>query len=142
MLHDLMQFLAAHWQLSSIFMVLLIYIVFEELRESGLNHALDPAGCVALINDQQAKVWDLRAPELFSKGHIVGAEHVNAKLVVDLWQKLSKKQQQQPVVLVCERGQTASRAVNQLRAAGHQHAVLLRGGMQSWLHDSMPVTTE
>ena len=142
MFHEFTQFLVAHWHLSSLFVLLLIYIIFEEIRDGNRQNALDSAGCVALMNDQNAAVWDLRDEASFAKGHIVGAEHVSAKSAVDRWRKLNKKQQQQPLVLVCDRGQTASRVASQLQAAGHQQALLLRGGMQSWLHDSMPVTTE
>jgi rhodanese-related sulfurtransferase len=142
MFHEFTQFLIAHWQLSGLFVVLLLYVLFEELRDSSQKHRLDPAGCVALINHQQAMVWDLRDSASFAKGHIVSAQNVSMQSVVDHWQKLSKKQRQQPLILVCERGQTALKAANQLRAAGHSQVMLLQGGMQSWLRDSMPVITE
>ena len=132
-------FFTAHWQLASLFFVLLSLLIALEVRNRLVGiPRLSPSQVTQSINHQSANLLDLRSKELFAQGHIVGA--INRP-----WSELEKQIQslgfdkQKPVVVVCENGQHSQKAATMLRTAGFLQASLLQGGLMSWRGAGLPL---
>ena len=139
--HQIVSFLIAHWQLSGIFIVLLIMLIIEESRAQGGKQKISPTELVSLMNQEQAYVVDLRDAALFSSGHIMGSKNISKSDVVSDADRLPKEETTN-VVLVCQRGQTALSVFQQLKKKGLLNVKILKGGMDAWRQASMPVIEE
>ncbi len=113
-------------------------LVFTEIRRkaAGLVN-VEPGAAVKLINND-AIVLDLRTAEAFAQGHIVGAKNVPADEVDARIGQLDKSK---PIVAVCDAGVSSSKVVDKLRKAGFESAWGLKGGMNAWNQDGLPVVT-
>ena len=85
-------------------------------------------------------VVDLRSPESFGRGHIVNAKNIPYD---ELDAKLDtlKRHKSKPIIAVCDAGMTSNKAVGKLRDAGFESAYGLKGGMNNWSQNGMPVVT-
>lgn len=136
---SIITFLYAHWVLSSLFLLFfLAYIVFE-MRLSYIGpKRLSPQEAVILMNQQSPILLDLREKSKFDQGHIINARQCG---VSDLQQTLEKLKvsPEQPILLVCQLGQTTTNAGLQLKKLGFTNVSQLAGGMQAWLAAELPV---
>jgi rhodanese-related sulfurtransferase len=90
-----------------------------------------------LINREDALVIDVREPGEYGAGHILGAKNLPlARLEAgsDL-----PKRKDRPIVLYCETGDRAGRALAALKKHGHTRAYNLAGGFAGWRQAGMPV---
>lgn len=113
-------------------------LVFTEIRRkaAGLVN-VEPGQAVKLINND-AQVLDVRNAEAFAHGHIVGAKNVPMD---ELDAKLEQLDKSRAVVAVCDQGITTNKAVDTLRKAGFESAWGLKGGMNAWNQEGLPVVT-
>lgn len=113
-------------------------LVFTEIRRkaSGLVN-VEPGEAVKLINND-AQVVDIRNAEAFARGHIVGAKNVPMD---ELEAKLEQLDKSRAVVAVCDQGISSNRAIDTLRKAGFESAWGLKGGMNAWNQEGLPVVT-
>lgn len=138
-MHDLWVFVTNHALLAGAWClaVVALLVVFVRQGRDG-QWALSPPQAVQLINKEHAAILDLRSQADYAKGHIVGAHHVPAsELSTYLAQKLNDKQK--PLLFVCAGGMQSTAAYYQARKLGYQHAHRLKGGMQHWAQEGLPV---
>jgi rhodanese-related sulfurtransferase len=133
------EFCQHHWTLWLLFVVVLIWLVFEEFKNKiGGIPRLNPQGVTMLINREDAQVIDLRSHNVFLQGHILGAVNVpRAEIAkettsIDAYKK-------QPVILVDDNDAAALPIGVKLQKLGFTKLYLLAGGMQKWKDASMPV---
>jgi len=91
-----------------------------------------------LMNRENAQVLDVREPAAYAAGHILGAK----SLPLAEFEKRAgdfDKYKPKPVILYCDTGNTAPRAVSQLKARGFTNVVNLAGGFRAWLQGGLPV---
>ncbi|MEM8817586.1 MAG: rhodanese-like domain-containing protein [Pseudomonadota bacterium] len=113
-------------------------LVFTELRRKAVGMVnVDPNAAVRLINND-AVVLDLRNADAFGRGHIVGARNVPLD---ELDAKIDKLDRAKPVVAVCDAGMSSGKAVDRLRKAGFESAWGIKGGMNAWSQEGLPVVT-
>ena len=121
--------------LASFFLVL-----FAELkRKAKAVFDLDAPSSVALIN-QGAAVIDLRSQEAFSRGHIVSARNV-PMADLDARRDLIEKLRDNPILLVCDHGNSSVKAAMSLRKAGFDKVFSLKSGMTAWQAAGLPVVS-
>jgi rhodanese-related sulfurtransferase len=80
--------------------------------------------------DPAVHVLDVRTPGEFETGHIEGAYNVPLDLLGEHVRDLAALDHK--VVLVCQSGARATKALEQLVAAGKSNLRLLQGGMNAW----------
>lgn len=134
------QFLLEHWVLSSLFILVVVALIFIEMR-GGLADAknrVSSTDAIVLINKQDAKVIDIREKGAFNEGHIVNAMHTTADEINDGADKL-KKFKEIPLIIVCATGMSASTIGAKLRNQGFKQVFFLKGGMNAWKADGLPV---
>lgn len=120
---------------AAILAVLAIVIEFRQ-RARG-SSAVAPADAVRLANSG-ALLLDVRDGQAYEAGHIIEARNVPAAELAGKAETL-KKYKEKPVIVYCENGMTSSSAARTLRAGGFNKVVTLRGGLNSWRQENLPL---
>lgn len=112
-------------------------IVIEIRQRARGSSAVAPADAVSLANSG-ALMLDVRDSQAFEAGHIIEARNVPAAELAAKAETL-KKYKDKPVVVYCETGVASGAAARTLRAGGFNKVVTLRGGLQSWRQENLPL---
>lgn len=129
-----LQFITQHWVLSSIFLLILIVTLLNEvMTQKQSPKMLSTAAVVDLINQDKATLIDIRPQEAFTAGHITNAIRISA----DEKEKLATYQTK-PIVLVCAKGITANTLAAKLKKQGFTSPMVLNGGMTAWQAAGLP----
>ena len=91
-----------------------------------------------LINRGKTTIVDVRTTEEFAKGHLRDAKNIP---LADLSTRIGEldKSKARSVVVVCQSGARADKAVRQLAAAGFEDVISLDGGLTAWQAAGLPV---
>jgi rhodanese-related sulfurtransferase len=112
-------------------------VVIEFRHRSRGSNAVIPADAVRLANSG-ALLLDVRDSKEYEAGHIIEARSLPAGELAAKAETL-KKYKEKPVIVYCESGAASGTAVRTLRAAGFNKVVTLRGGLQSWRQENLPL---
>lgn len=125
--------------LSLAFVGLTLAIAYTEIARLFTGYkSITPAALTALINREDALVVDVSPATDFEKGHIAGARNL-AMSQFEPGHKLLAKAKEQPVVLVCRSGVTATTAASRLVKAGFGKVYCLEGGVAAWQQADLPL---
>jgi rhodanese-related sulfurtransferase len=111
--------------------------VIEFRHRSRASNAVGPADAVRLANSG-ALLLDIRDGQEYEAGHIIEARSLPAAELGAKAETL-KKYKEKPVIVYCENGAASGAAARTLRDAGFNKVVTLRGGLQSWRQDNLPL---
>ncbi|HEY7641180.1 MAG TPA: rhodanese-like domain-containing protein [Steroidobacteraceae bacterium] len=114
-----------------------IAVVFELRHRARASNAVPPADAVRLAN-AGALLLDVRDAQEYEAGHIIEARSLPAAELGAKAETL-KKYKEKPVIVYCETGAASGAAARTLRDAGFNKVVTLRGGLQSWRQDNLPL---
>ena len=91
-----------------------------------------------MMNRGKTVVVDVRTPEEFAKGHLRDAKNIP---LADLSSRIGEldKSKGKSVVIVCQTGARADKAVKLFQAAGFDDVVSLDGGLVAWQAANLPV---
>jgi rhodanese-related sulfurtransferase len=112
-------------------------LVFEFRQRARGSNAVTAADAVRLANSG-ALLLDVRASADYEAGHIIEARNLPAAELAAKAETL-KKYKEKPVIVYCENGAASGAAAGTLRAAGFTKVVTLRGGLQSWRQENLPL---
>ena len=125
--------------LSLAFIGLTVAIIYTEISRFFTGYkTVNSASLTALINREDAQVFDVSAIADFEKGHIAGAKNVVLSQVGPD-NKLLAKVKEQPVVLVCRTGMQSADAAKKLVKAGFAKVFWLDGGVAAWQQADLPL---
>jgi rhodanese-related sulfurtransferase len=124
-----------------------IFIVAIVVLSGGalLWPALQPRGKRAsplqvtqLINRGKTTIVDVRDTAEFANGHLRDAKNIP---LADLAGRIGEldKSKARTIVLVCQSGARADKALRQLAAAGFEDVVSLDGGLTAWQAAGLPI---
>jgi rhodanese-related sulfurtransferase len=132
-----MKFLLDNWALIVIALTSGGMLLWPVVR-GGAGGGLTPANAVLLMNRSKAVVVDVCEPEEFAKGHVAGARNVP---LGQLEQRLPEvvKNKALPVVMVCQSGARAGRAVGVAKKLGYEQAQVMAGGLKAWKEANLPL---
>lgn len=111
---------------------------FSKARSGG--QAVGPTDAVRLMN-QGALLLDVRTQAEYDAGHIIDARHVPQEEVANAAETL-KRFKDKVIVTCCESGMRAGAVARTLRTQGFTKVVNLRGGLQSWRAENLPLVKE
>ncbi|MDO8267583.1 MAG: rhodanese-like domain-containing protein [Moraxellaceae bacterium] len=131
-----LEFAVNHYLLAGTFVALLIAWIVTEMARGG--QSVSPQGLSALVNQQNARVIDIRDPAEFKTGHITGSDNIPYSRIGERLEEL-KKEPDRPIVIICNIGQTAGAAGSQLKTAGLTQVYKLEGGISNWKSQSLPL---
>ncbi|WP_106497164.1 rhodanese-like domain-containing protein [Lentibacillus sp. Marseille-P4043] len=78
---------------------------------------------------RKAQLIDVREPQEFKKGHILGARNIP---LTQMKQRLVELRKDKPVYLYCQSGSRSARAAQLLQKKGYQDLNQLKGGFKKW----------
>jgi len=123
------------------------FLVFI-LAALGLNIACsqnfentDVKGFAELIDSADVVILDVRTTDEFNEGHIKGAILIdqNKSDFLELVRQLLPKEK--TIAIYCRSGRRSANAAERLVKEGYK-PVNLKGGIQEWKKENMPVTKE
>ncbi len=137
-MENLGEFVASHWLLTALFVLLSLALLFtlSYVKLTGVS-VIYPAQAVLLVNQQKGFFLDVREAPVFAKAHIVDAVNMPLSVLPDRVAKL--KFTGQPVILVCEAGQSIGAVAKQLRSKGFVDIYILKDGINSWRDAKLPL---
>lgn len=130
------EFLLNHYLLSGAFVAVTIAFLINEFARGGKS--VSPQGLSQLVNQQNARVIDVRDPAEFKAGHITGSENIPVSRIDESLAGL-KKDLARPIVIVCNLGQAAGSVGLKLKTAGLTQVYKLEGGISNWKSQSLPL---
>ena len=112
-------------------------VMFYEIRlKSRALSQVSSADALRIIN-KGAMIVDVRVAEAFGAGHIVNARNIGLEALESDRPPLKRKNK--VVLTVCENGTSSSRAASSLRKAGFESVFSLKGGLQQWRAENLPL---
>jgi rhodanese-related sulfurtransferase len=137
----LLEYVASHPLLVGGTVVLaLAVIAYEVSRARSGGQSVAPTEAVRLLN-QGAVVVDVRSQAEFDSGHILDARHVPQDQVAQAAETL-KRFKDKVVIVCCESGMRSGAASRVLTAQGFTKVVNLRGGLQAWRTENLPLVKD
>lgn len=134
---QIVEFAGNHPYLVGALLGLFALLVVTEIRARAGGADVAPGDAVRLINNG-ATVVDIRPADRYAAGHIIGALNIPADELAARADEISRKKDR-PVLVCCETGGGAVRAVTTLHKANYTAVVRLRGGMVAWERETLPV---
>ncbi len=132
----MLDFLLQNWMLVLVALVSGGMLLWPALGRGGPG-AVTVNEAVQLINREKAVLIDVCEPSEYAAGHAVGARSVPLGTLET--SKALPSNKTLPLVVVCQSGARASRAVGVLRKLGYENARVLAGGMGAWREANMPI---
>lgn len=133
------EFVTHHWLLCVAFVVVLFWLIIEELRTKvGGSARLAPKDAAALMNHEDTMVLDLRTKALFVTGHILGATNIPS---ADLKSHMDKidSHKAKPIILVDTTDASLIAISNNLKKQGFTKLYILAGGLTAWKDAGLPL---
>ncbi len=132
-----MNFILDNWMIIAVALTssgMLLWPVFK----GATGGSLTADGAVQLINREKAVVIDVCEASEFAAGHVGGAKNISLS---QLEEKLPGvvKNKALPVILVCQSGARANRAVGIAKKLGYEQAQSLGGGLKAWKTANLPI---
>lgn len=129
--NNLSEFVASHWQLSTIFIIAIILFILNELWIKFFGpQKVTVKELVDLMNSEEVLVIDIREPKQFKEGHITNAINLK-KEEASLKNSQIAAYKNKKVVLVCNYGNTAQSLALKLHK-DIKNILVLKGGMTAW----------
>jgi rhodanese-related sulfurtransferase len=132
-----MSFLIENWIPAVMALVSGALLLWPVLQRGAQGGAISASEAVRLINREKAVVIDVCEPDEYAAGHVAGARSVPLSTLGNASNLPTNKAL--PLVVVCASGARATRAVGQLRKAGHTNVQALAGGLKAWREANLPV---
>jgi len=115
----------------------LAVLAYEASRARSGGQSVGPMDAVRLMN-QGALLLDVRSQSEFDSGHILDARHVPQDQIASSGEVL-KKYKDKVVIACCESGMRSGAAARVLQAQGFTKIVNLKGGLQAWRAENLPL---
>jgi rhodanese-related sulfurtransferase len=132
-------FITQHWALSTLFGALLLVVIVNEcMQRASSLPSISPQEAIQLINHKDAVVVDIRAEDLFAKGHIVHSINLPLNVLEARIHQL-KQHTHHPLILVCANGQSLTQVVQRLKALGYTEIFVLQNGLEAWKQAALPL---
>jgi rhodanese-related sulfurtransferase len=134
----LLEYITRHPFLAGGTAVLAIAVIaYEASRARSAGQSVGPMDAVRLIN-QGALLVDVRSQAEYESGHILDAKHVPQDQLASSAESL-KKYKDKVVIACCESGMRSAAATRVLQAQGFTKVVNLKGGLQAWRAENLPL---
>jgi rhodanese-related sulfurtransferase len=113
-------------------------LVWPLVRRGSGGPWVNTLEATVLINKQDAVIVDVREPNEYAAGHMLGARNIPLAQLEARVGDLAKHKDK-PVIVHCASGQKASGALAILKKHGFTHVVNLSGGFAAWKQAGLPV---
>jgi rhodanese-related sulfurtransferase len=132
------EFVVNHWSLVSAFVVVLIMLIWNVIKERGHGTEIGIADAIRLINHEHAAVIDVREKADYTSGHIIDAINIPQSQFASRLKELDKFRNK-PIILCSQSGDGTGPLATQLVTAGFAQIYRLREGMLTWQGANQPI---
>ncbi len=109
--------------------------LFSQLFGPAISQ-LEPAEAKSRLAERPTPILlDVRQPEEFRQGHILGAKLIP---LGELSRRMKEIPSNKAIICVCRSGHRSARAAKILKSAGYDVSNL-KGGMSNWSRQGLPV---
>lgn len=141
-LQTYLDFVVTHPVLFSALAFVVALIIANEIHGTVTGgKRLSIPEAVRLINDREPMIVDVRAAADYKKSHLLNATNIPLAKIEERATELPRDKAR-PILLYDALGGGAGEAALKLKKLGHTEAYPLRGGLNSWLGASLPVTAK
>ena len=139
MIDQYIEFASKHWMLVVAFLAV-TYFLIQDIIESSLRkyQTISPMLTVTKLNTGNPVIVDVREIGEFKKGHIADSIHIPIASIESQIKKIDLYKQDD-VIVVCHTGMRSATACSNLMKLGFENIFLMKGGMQSWEENKLPV---
>ncbi len=136
---QLAEFIGNHIFLVTLFLAALFLFLISAYKQASAGlQTVTVEQLTRLVNQQNAKLVDVRPAEAYAQGHIVNA--VNMPMAdIEAGKIKTEGMKKRPVVVYCQMGRTSLKACQALNKAGVETTFSLQGGVNAWLNDKLPL---
>jgi len=113
-------------------------LLWPAVRRGAGGPWVDTTEATRLINREDALLLDVRDASDFAGGHALGAKNIPLSQIESRLVELDKFKGK-PIVVLCQSGNTSSKALGPLRAKGFEKLANLSGGFAAWRAAGLPV---
>ena len=139
-MNQLLEYAQEHYLLLSSAVVMALFASALEMRHRMSGGAgISPNEAVGLLNQGGVLLLDVRSAADYDAGHITDARSAPEGQLQGKLADTVKKFREKPVLVYCENGSASANTAQQLRSQGFTKVVTLRGGLQSWRQENMPL---
>lgn len=139
---QIIEFIGNHTLLFIAFLITLGMLVYTEYMRFGTaNTALSPYDATQKMNAGESVFLDVRDEAEFKVGHLLNARSMPVNKLADRMHEIEKLKEKD-VVIYCDNGMRASRAVAKLKKEGFTKIFTLAGGLVAWEKANLPTVTK
>ena len=113
-------------------------LLWPYVRRATGGPSVSPSQATQLINREDALMVDVRDPGEFGAGHILGAKNLPLSGIAS-GAELAAKRKDRPLIVYCDTGNRAAKAVAALKTQGYSKVLNLSGGLGAWQQAGLPV---
>ena len=113
-------------------------LLWPLVRKTTGGPWVDALQATQLINREDALLLDVREPNEFAAGHVLGAKNLPLARLEAAGADLAKRKER-PVIVYCDGGERSGKALSALRKQGFTRLANLTGGLKAWQQAGMPV---
>lgn len=108
--------------------IIAVFVVFRMKNAKGVQ-TISTADLKDRLGDKNIQFIDVRTPAEYGGRHIKQFNNIPLHLLHNQSASLNKEK---PVVVICQSGMRSAKAAGQLKKAGFEQVMNVRGGMSAW----------
>ena len=139
-MQEYIEFAGRHMLLFIALAAVIALIIMTELKRftKGYKEVL-PSEAVRLINKEDAMVLDVRESNELGQGSIIDAKHIALSVLPEKIANLTNDKDK-PIIVFCKMGNRSAQACKLLLKNSYTNVFGMKGGMNAWINDQLPIT--
>ena len=139
---QIIEFIGNHTLLFVAFFMTLGMLVYTEyMRITSANTALSPYDATQKMNEGEAIFLDVRDESEYKTGHLLNSRSMPVTKLAERMHEVDKFKDKQ-IVVYCDNGMRASRAIAKLKKNGCTQLFSLAGGLAAWQKANLPTVSK
>ena len=132
---EIINFLIEHYYLSIPLLAVLVLLILSNAKKGGKKISCQTL--ISMTNQNRALIIDIRDSESFNAGHITASKNIPQN---DLLRRINEITNiDKSIILVCDMGNISPNAGEALKKEGFEDIYLLKGGINQWRIDNLPL---
>ena len=132
---EIINFLIEHYYLSIPLLTVLVLLILSNAKKGGKKISCQTL--ISMTNQNSALIIDIRDSESFNAGHITASKNIPQNELTRRINEITNIDKS--VILVCDMGNISPNAGEALKKEGFEDIYLLKGGINQWKIDNLPL---
>ena len=132
---EIINFLIEHYYLSIPLLTILVLLILSNAKKGGKKISCQTL--ISMTNQNRALIIDIRDSESFNAGHITASKNIPQNELTRRINEITNIDKS--VILVCDMGNISPNAGEALKKEGYEDIYLLKGGINQWKIDNLPL---